>query len=213
MLRTIAACAALAVILAQPARGAAQPEPDYDCVPSEAPSLLSYGFKGFLLGGELGLSVGWLTTRPTFDSNDWRNLVFGTGLGALAGVATGVALAMLDTGTPPPATGWYVLRDGGYGTLLGGLAGAAVGALFVIDSGKPKDILTGASVGSLVGAAFGVVFGIIEADAGQRERQRQRPAAERRRHRARDFFFDLQALPPLGPGRSPQWMPGVTGHF
>lgn len=214
MLRTIAACGVLALALAQAAPAAAHPEPEYtECVPQEAPSLLSYGFKGFWLGGELGLSLGWLSTRPTFDDGDWRNLVFGTGLGALAGVGAGVVLAMIDTGTRPPSTGWYVLRDGGYGTLLGGLAGAAVGALFVIDSGQPKDILTGAAIGSLVGAAVGVAFGLIEAQATHRERDREKPAAERRSRRERTFWFDLQTMPALGPGIAPKLLPGLTGRF
>jgi hypothetical protein len=212
MLRSIALGVALLFALLRPApcfaeRGDAEP---YDQVPSEAPSLMSYGFKGFWLGGELGLSVGFLSTGSTFERGDWRNLVFGAGLGALSGVAAGVALAMVDTGTPPPATGWYILRDGGYGTLLGGLSGAAVGALFVIDSGRPKDILTGASIGSLVGVAVGVAFGIIEAGATVRSKP---PAYNSRRRREPSFWFSLRSAPTLTPGRTPSLMPTIFGQF
>lgn len=210
MLRTLALSVALLSVLSRPALCAAQSsDPDgYERIPNEAPSLLSYGFRGFWLGGELGLSVGFLTTGSSFERNDWRNLVFGAGLGALTGVAAGVGLAMVDTGTPPPATGWYILRDCGYGTLLGGLSGAAVGALFVIDSGKPKDILTGASVGSLVGAAVGVAFGVIEAGAIVREK----PQRYTRRRREPMFWFNLQASPPSA-GHGSTFVPGVIGQF
>jgi hypothetical protein len=209
MLRSLLLCALLAVtVITHPAIGFAQDERDEYVQPSpEPPSLLSYGFKGFWLGGELGLAVGFLSTGNSFGDGEWKNLVFGVGLGALTGVVSGVVLAMVDTGTPPPAYGWYVLRDAGYGTLLGGLSGAAVGALFVLDSGEPRDILTGAAVGSLVGAAVGVAFGVIEANAANR---RSRPTYVRDE---RGLRFTVNAIPPLGPGRPLTLAPTLYGRF
>jgi hypothetical protein len=176
---------------------------------TETPSLLGYGFKGFWLGAELGLSVGFLSTGSEVEDGEWKKFVFGAGLGALTGVAAGVVLAMLDTGTPPPATGLYVLRDAGYGTLLGALSGAAVGALFVLDSGEPLDIFTGASIGSLVGCGVGVVFGIIEA----RAEARRSPAYSQAKPREPGMQFTLRVAPGLTPGTGTAIMPTVFGKF
>jgi hypothetical protein len=175
----------------------------------ETPSLLSYGFKGLWLGAELGLSVGFLSTGSAVEEGEWKKFVFGAGLGALTGVAAGVVLAMIDTGTPPPATGLYVLRDAGYGTLLGALSGAAVGALFVLDSGEPLDIFTGASIGSLVGCGVGVVFGLIEANA----EKRNGAAYSRGEPREPGVEFTLRIAPGLTPGSGTTIAPTVFGKF
>jgi hypothetical protein len=171
--------------------------------------LLAYGFKGFWLGAELGLAVGFLSKGPTYDDGEWKKFVFGAGVGALTGVAAGVLLAMVDTGTPPPATGIYVLRDAGYGTLLGALSGAAVGALFVLDSGEPLDIFTGASIGSLAGCAVGVIFGVIEANA----EGRRGSAYSRGRAREPGVEFTLRIAPGLTPGSATTIAPTVFGRF
>jgi hypothetical protein len=56
----------------------------------------------------------------------------------------------------------------GYGVGLGAVVGTAVGALFLIDSGAAKNLLTGAAVGTLVGAGAGLAFGVIEGAAADR---------------------------------------------
>ena len=38
----------------------------------------------------------------------------------------------------------------------------SVGALFLINSGEGKDVLTGASYGTLIGTGVGIAFGVIE---------------------------------------------------
>lgn len=132
------------------------------------PSIVSYGLDGFWTGAQIGLAAGFLATGSEYESEEWRKLVFGAGVGALTGVGLGLALGILDVGEAPPQTGRLILRDVGYGVGLGAVVGTAVGALFLIDSGRPKNLLTGAAVGTLVGAGAGVAFGLIESAAADR---------------------------------------------
>jgi hypothetical protein len=200
----------ICVILAHSSLCSAQDDDDEDdSAPGTETPLLSYGFKGLWLGAELGLSVGFLSTGSSVEEGEWKKFVFGAGLGALTGVAAGVALAMVDTGTTPPATGLYVLRDAGYGTLLGALSGAAVGALFVLDSGDPLDIFTGAAIGSLVGCGVGVVFGLIEANA----EKRRGAAYNRGKPREPPVGFTLRIAPGLTPHSGTTIAPTVFGKF
>lgn len=130
----------------------------------DAPSIFSYGMKGFWTGAELGLAVGYLSTGSDFASGEWKNLVVGAGIGAVAGLGIGITLGVVDSGASiQPGTGWYVLRDLGYGTTLGALAGLAIGAITMIDSGRSKNLLIGASFGALIGGAAGIAIGFIEA--------------------------------------------------
>jgi hypothetical protein len=131
------------------------------------PSMFTYGFNGIWLGAALGLSMGYLSTGSSYDDGEWKNLVIGAGIGAIVGVAGGITLGLVDTSSGLQ-TGRYVLRDTWYGTLLGALTGAAVGALLLIDSGDEKDILVGAAIGALIGAAAGAVYGVVEGQAANR---------------------------------------------
>jgi hypothetical protein len=128
----------------------------------DAASLVDYGFKGFTLGLELGLAVGYITTGPRWHSNEWKNLAIGMGIGALSGMTTGIIVAVADT-TSEGTGGYYLLRDAGYGTLLGGTMGAVVGMLLWVDEGSSKDVLKGSAFGAIFGAGAGIVYGIIEA--------------------------------------------------
>ncbi|HTV25077.1 MAG TPA: hypothetical protein VMG12_40565 [Polyangiaceae bacterium] len=137
---------------------------------NDTPSVISYGFDGFWTGAQIGLASGYLATGREYESDEWRKLVFGAGVGALVGVGAGITLGILDLGSGPPPTGHIILRDVGYGVGLGAIVGTAVGALFLIDDGRPKNLLTGAAVGSVVGAGAGLVFGVIEGVAsGKKE--------------------------------------------
>lgn len=136
----------------------------------DGPSIVRYGFEGFWTGAQVGLATGYLATGKDYEAREWRTLVFGAGVGALVGVGAGITLGIADVGEPPPRTGWLVLRDMGYGLGLGAVVGTAVGALFVIDSGDPKDLVIGAAVGSLVGAGAGIALGLIESAAADRPR-------------------------------------------
>jgi hypothetical protein len=134
----------------------------------DTPSVVSYGFDGFWTGAQVGLATGYLATGSEYESREWRKLVFGAGVGALVGVGVGLTLGIVDIGQAPPQTGRLILRDVGYGVGLGAIVGTAVGALFLIDSGRPKNLLTGAAIGTLVGAGAGIVFGVIESAVAER---------------------------------------------
>jgi hypothetical protein len=137
--------------------------------PEDTPSIVAYGFDGFWTGAQIGLASGYLATGPHYESDEWRKLVFGAGVGALVGVGTGITLGIIDVGGGPPHTGHLILRDVGYGVGLGSIVGLAVGALFLIDDGRPKHLLTGAAIGTVAGAGAGLVFGLIEAAAARPE--------------------------------------------
>ncbi len=134
----------------------------------DTPSIVSYGFDGFWTGAQIGLATGYLATGSEYERDEWRKLVFGAGVGALAGMGLGITLGLVDSGQRPPQTGGLILRDVGYGVGLGAVAGTAVGALFLIDSGRAKHLLTGAAIGTLVGAGAGVAFGLIESARADR---------------------------------------------
>jgi hypothetical protein len=169
----------------------------------DAPSIMDYGLRGVWTGAELGLAVGYLSTGSSYESHEWRNLVLGVGVGALSGIALGISLGIVDVSRDPPRTGGYVLRDMGYGTFLGALTGTAVGALFMVDSGRAKDLLIGAAYGALFGAATGVVFGAIEGSSD----------SDRSSHKADDHDH-TQVSPTLlfvEGSRAP--LPGVAAIF
>ena len=170
----------------------------------DGPAMLQYGFRGFWTGAELGLAVGFLSTGDRYESGEWRKLVLGAGVGALGGVGAGITLGIVDASNASrPRYGWFVLRDMGYGALLGGLTGAAVGALFWVDGGRAKDVLTGLSVGALIGAAAGVVFGVVEGIGA--------PPRHERADAGGALQLTLVALPTRG--RALALGPGVTGRF
>jgi hypothetical protein len=153
--RALLACALL-FLLAPSAQAQAQ------AASSDKPtSFFGYGFRGFWDGAVVGLAAGHLATGDTYEDGEWKTLVLGAGIGAVLGVGAGVTLAFSDRQSRR-SVGWYVLRDLMSGAMLGGLTGAAVGALVLIDSEHPRDVLTGAAIGGLIGAGVGIAFGILE---------------------------------------------------
>ena len=131
--------------------------------PEEAPSVLSYGFRGFLIGTLLGTSTGYLVIRNSdWDGDDWEDFGISMGVGAIAGSLGGLAIGLYDLSLDKPGVGSIVMRDTVLGAGLGGLVGTVAGGLFIIDSGEWEDMALGASVGTLCGAAIGIVIGFIE---------------------------------------------------
>jgi hypothetical protein len=128
----------------------------------DAISLVDYGFKGFTLGLELGLSIGYIMSGPEWDHDEWKKLVLGAGIGALGGMTLGIVVAVADSTSHGVYAGYYLLRDTGYGVLLGAAVGATIGVLLWVNDGTSKDVLQGASWGGVIGAGAGVLYGIIE---------------------------------------------------
>jgi hypothetical protein len=129
----------------------------------DATSLVDYGFKGFTLGLELGLAIGYISTGPRWESGEWKELVLGAGIGALGGMTLGIIVAVADSTSHGVPAGYYLIRDSGYGVLLGATMGAVIGTLLWVDDGTSKDVLKGAAWGGLIGAGAGLLYGIIEA--------------------------------------------------
>lgn len=132
----------------------------------DAGALFDYGFKGFTVGAELGLSVGYIATGPVYEHEEWRKLVVGMGVGALIGMSSGIVVAVADSGSGGAPMGYFILRDAGYGTLLGAIMGAITGSLLWVASGTSKDVLKGAAYGTLLGAAAGIGYGVLEGKHG-----------------------------------------------
>lgn len=172
---------------------------------NQAPSVVSYGFSGFWTGAAVGLATGYVATGSHFGSNEWRKLVFGAGIGGLAGIGFGITLGISDIGRPPPRPGWLILRDTGYGASLGGLAGGVVGALYWAGSGHPKSLLTGAAIGTLIGSGAGLVIGILEASASH-----PRPAPADAPPAAATLGFGIAFADANG---APLPLPALTGTF
>lgn len=128
----------------------------------DAMSLVDYGFKGFTLGLELGLAVGYIATGPRWEHDEWKTVVLGAGIGALGGMTLGIVLAVVDSTSHGVPAGYYLIRGAGYGVLLGATVGATVGVLLWVNDGTSKDVLKGAAWGGVIGAAAGVLYGVIE---------------------------------------------------
>lgn len=201
-MRTCMFAVALLLALSAPRVCAAQ---------DDGPALFQYGFRGFWTGAEVGLAAGYLATGSRYESGEWRRLVLGAGIGALVGVGGGVALGMFDASDQRrPRYGWYVLRDMGYGALLGAFTGAAVGALIWVadeEDGRAKDVLVGLAAGALIGAGVGIAFGLVE---GMGANGRASARGDRRRAE-RGVKLTLFVGPQRG--RVPALGPSLIGRF
>jgi hypothetical protein len=170
------------------ALGALAPAKSQAAMP-DADIIFDYGFKGLTIGAELGLSIGYLSAGSRYEEHEWRKLVLGVGVGALAGLATGIIVAVADVTSGSVPVGYYVLRDAGYGTWIGAAIGGIVGALLWVDDGRPRDFIQGAAYGSLFGAVAGLAYGIIEG---------KNATPPSRRYYEDDWRFSVSPLPASG---------------
>jgi hypothetical protein len=159
--------AAVAAIQATPAFarvGFVEPVPPPTAVQSPPPpSPFETGMRGFSMGLGAGLAGGYLVARNNgFTSSDWRPIVAGAGIGALAGGVLGFTLGMVDNNSAVPGRGFLVMRGMSYGGGFGMVAGGIVGGLAALKTDKPEHILFGAAIGTLSGTVLGLVLGSIE---------------------------------------------------
>jgi hypothetical protein len=165
------------------------------------PSVFVYTSNGFVLGGMIGLSAGYLVARDNgFDDDDWRAVILGSGIGAVAGGTLGLTLGIVDMARETPGYGGYVLRDTLDGTAFGAVVGALVGTMAWASTKNTEHIAFGAAIGTLAGAGLGIALGAIE---GSRSGSSRRSALP--------LTLALGAAPAARGGAV--WMPGLAGAF
>jgi hypothetical protein len=196
---TVAVFSGLAVLAAAPSPAAGAD------VAIEQPSVFTYAGRGFLVGAMVGLSAGYLTARSGGwnRDDDWQPLVYGTGIGALAGGVLGLSLGIVDMSRNTPGYGAVILRDTVYGAAFGAAAGGIVGTLAMVSTKNGEHVLLGAAVGALAGATAGVALGIVE---GNRAIDRSRNPDPQAR-----FGVTLSAAPGLD--GDPVWFPAFLGRY
>src|SRR3954468_14801829 len=129
------------------------------------PSVFVYTSNGFVLGGMIGLSAGYLVARDNgFDDDDWRAVILGTGIGAVVGGTLGLTLGIVDMARQTPGYGGYVLRETMQGAGFGLIVGALVGGVAAASTKQKEHIAYGAALGTLAGTGLGVVLGVFEGD-------------------------------------------------
>ncbi len=149
-------CATLMATLALPAVAA-------PAAVSPAPSPFETGLNGFGMGIAAGLAGGYLVARSNgLTSSDWRPVVAGATIGALAGGGLGLTLGFVDNASSTPGRGFLVMRDMAYGGAFGAVFGGLVGALAALKTNHLENILFGGAIGILSGTVIGVVIGSVE---------------------------------------------------
>ena len=128
------------------------------------PTVFDGAYQGLLVGGTAGVATGYLfARRGGWDtSNDWKTVVYGAGIGALAGSAIGLTLGIIDVAQSKPGRNGYVMRDGLYGAGLGAVLGGLAGGLAALSSKNAEHILLGGSIGVISGTCLGMGVGFVE---------------------------------------------------
>lgn len=131
----------------------------------EPPTVFGYALSGLGTGLATGVAVGYLSTGPKWESDEWRKLLWGGGIGALTGLGVGIVFGVVDAGSSRatgPGIGFYVMRDANYGLLAGALTGGIIGALYWAGGNSSKDVLVGLSWGTVIGTGLGLGLGVLE---------------------------------------------------
>lgn len=130
----------------------------------DAPTVFDHAYQGLLVGGLAGLATGYVWARPENDKEDtaWKPLVYGAGIGAIAGSAIGLTLSIVDLSQSKQGRHGYVMRDGLYGAGFGAVLGALTGGLVALSTNKGEHVLYGASIGVLSGTILGMTLGAVQ---------------------------------------------------
>jgi energy-converting hydrogenase Eha subunit A len=170
----------------------------------EKPTVFTLAYEGLMVGAGAGLAGGYLVARDGgFHASDWKPLVYGAGIGALAGSAIGLTLGIVDVTQDKPGRTRFVLRDMLYGEGFGATVGVIAGGLTAISTKKPEHILLGASIGVLSGAVLGGVFGFIE---GRHTRAHGSLDTDNRR-------FALSVVPVVEASGKLAFLPALSGRY
>jgi hypothetical protein len=128
-----------------------------------APTAFEGAYQGLMAGATVGLATGYLFARSGgWHDEDWKTLGDGVGIGALAGSVVGLTLGIVDISQGRPGRTGYVMRDAGYGALLGMVLGGIAGGLGAMSSGKGEHVLLGSSIGVISGTFVGMGIGLVE---------------------------------------------------
>ena len=158
----------------------------------QAPTIFDNAYQGLLVGGLAGTATGYFFARQDgWKSSDWKPLVLGAGIGAIAGSAIGLTLGIVDMAQDKPHRHGYVMRDGLLGAGFGAVVGGLAGGLAAISTKHGENILLGSSIGVLSGTVLGMTLGIIE---GQKKTR-------------------AAIVPVAESGGSIAFLPGVVGTF
>lgn len=162
--RVRVAASAVLLVLSLVARGSwAQPAPRGGG-PYVPPSPFESGMHGFSMGATVGTAIGYLVAREDgFSERDWRPIVAGMGIGALAGGGLGLTLGLFQSNSPEGAgRGFLVMRGMAHGAQFGFFAGSIAGGLAALESDKLEHVLFGGAIGTLAGATIGLLVGSFE---------------------------------------------------
>jgi energy-converting hydrogenase Eha subunit A len=171
----------------------------------QKPTVFTLAYEGLMVGAGAGLAGGYLVARDNGwkTSEDWKPLVYGTGIGALVGSGIGLTLGVVDVTQDKPGRTRFVLRDMLYGEGFGATVGVIAGGLTAISTKKGEHVLLGASIGVLSGAVLGAVFGFIE-------------GGHSRAHAALDTSnqrFALSVVPVVEAGGTLAYLPALSGRY
>jgi hypothetical protein len=151
----VALVVAIAAVLSGQARAGDQLPP---------PTVFDGAYQGLLVGAVAGAATGYIIARNDTwnESGGWKPVVYGTGIGALAGSALGLTLGIVDMAQRKPHRNAYVMRDGLYGAGLGVMLGGIAGGLAALSTKKAENILLGGAIGALAGTVGGIAVGFVE---------------------------------------------------
>jgi len=168
----------------------------------DRPNIFTFAYQGFLVGAGAGLAGGYLVAHEGgLHASDWKPLVYGTGIGALAGIGVGLTLGIIDAAQDKPGRTRYVLRDMGYGEGLGAVVGLIAGGLTALSTRNTEHLLFGASIGVLSGAAVGALFGVIEGGHSRAQASRD------------NGRFALSLVPVAEAGGKFTYLPALSGRY
>ena len=165
------------------------------------PSIFDYAYTGMALGTGVGLAGGYLFAREDgWEKSDWKPIVYGAGIGALAGSGIGLTLGVVDlTRSKPNRKAHYVLRDMGLGAGFGFTVGALAGGLAAISTEKVEHVLFGGAIGVLAGTGLGAIFGFLESDEADGHAARQP--------------FGIAVLPVMEANGKIAYMPSLSARY
>lgn len=127
------------------------------------PSPFETGLSGFGMGVGAGLAGGYLVARSGGSiSSEWRAVVAGGVIGALAGGTAGLTLGFVANGPTSQGRGYLIIRDMSYGGSFGAVFGGLIGGLVALRTNHLENVLFGAAIGTLSGTALGLVYGSLE---------------------------------------------------